>query len=45
MGYGPTDRQTDGWTDGPMDKASYRDAWTHLKKVELIDGGNDFTMG
>ena len=25
---GPTDRQMDGWTD----KASYRDAWTHLKR-------------
>ena len=27
MGYGRTDQ----WTDGRMDKASYRDAWTHLK--------------
>ena len=26
---GPTDRRTDSWTD----KASYRDAWTHLKKI------------
>ena len=30
-----TDRRTDGWTNGQtegrMDKASYRDAWTHLK--------------
>ena len=34
-GYGPTDRQTDGPMDGPTDqrrdKASHRDAWTHLK--------------
>ena len=27
--HGPTDRRTDGRTD----KASYRDAWTHLKRV------------
>ena len=26
--HGPTNRLTDGWTD----KASYRDAWTHLKR-------------
>ena len=27
---GPTHGPTDGWTD----KASYRDAWTHLKTSE-----------
>ena len=27
-----TDGPTDRWTDGPTDKASYRDAWTHLKR-------------
>ena len=25
------DPRTDGQTDGRTDKASYRDAWTHLK--------------
>ena len=25
-------RVTDPWTHRPMDKASYRDAWTHLKR-------------
>ena len=29
MGYG----RTDGPTDPRTDKASYRDAWTHLKSV------------
>ena len=41
-----TDPQTDAWTNGPTnqwthrrtegltDKASYRDAWTYLKKVK-----------
>ena len=28
------DRWADGWTNRPMDKASYRDAWTHLKTEE-----------
>ena len=28
---GPTDQRTDGRTDGRTEKASYRDAWTHLK--------------
>ena len=33
------DGPTDGWTDGLTDKASYRDAWTHLKiKVSLLMG-------
>ena len=27
-----TDRRTHGRTDGPTDEASYRDAWTHLKR-------------
>ena len=29
-----TDQPTDGLTDQRMDKSSYRDAWTHLKKRE-----------
>ena len=35
MGYGPTDRQTDGRTDQQTDKASYRDVWMHLKTAIL----------
>ena len=27
----PTDRRTEGPTDGWMDRTSYRDAWSHLK--------------
>ena len=41
---GRTDGLMDGWTDGRTDgrpdrqmgKASYRDAWTHLKKPQII---------
>ena len=29
-----TDRRTDGPTDRQMDKAFYRDAWTHLKSAD-----------
>ena len=32
-----TDRRTHGRTDGPTDKASYRDAWTHLKTLTNTD--------
>ena len=35
----PTGRPTDGRTDRWRDKASYRDAWTHLKNM-LTFGGN-----
>ena len=31
--HGPTDQQTNQWTD----KASYRDAWTHLKTARILD--------
>ena len=31
-----TDQRTDGRTDGQMDKASYRDAWTHLKRTSSL---------
>ena len=37
---GPTDRRTDGPTDGRMDKASYRDTWTHLKR-RMRRGGEE----
>ena len=30
---GPTDRLTNGLTDGQTDRPSYRDAWTHLKRM------------
>ena len=33
---GRTDGPTDGPTDQRMDKASYRDAWTHLKTFRCI---------
>ena len=42
-----TDRQTDKPMDGRTDKASYRDAWTHLKCVMIIevnDGMRNFRM-
>ena len=32
--YGPTDRRTDGWTDGRTDRPSYRDVRTHLKSLK-----------
>ena len=31
-----TDRPTNQPTDGRTDKASYRDAWTHLKSREFM---------
>ena len=31
--YGRTEQRRDGQTNGGTDKASYRDAWTHLKTI------------
>ena len=31
------DGRMDWWTDGRLDIPSYRDAWTHLKKEEVLD--------
>ena len=36
---GPMDRWTDGWmerrTNGPRDRPLYRDAWSHLKTINM----------
>ena len=40
---GPTDPQTDGLTDGWTDKASYTDAWKHLKRKENGGKQRNFT--
>ena len=44
MTDGRTDGPTDGRTNGRTDKASYRDAWMHLKKIDNFSRSTRYSL-